>query len=258
MSDNTTKKSTGTTAKAPTKEQIEAEADAKRRRDAEEAEADAQRMLAEEEAKAKANAITQAEAAEAQQAEAEKDGDLKALEDVLGHEVEPITSIPETLFVEDLTAQSYDHPRVHTHIIGGHEKDFEFFKGKKNEMPFAHACRFLIDPAFVVRDADGNVFKPSPKRISTTDITSLRADQVIADIRELTNDALYLRAMKFPGGESLNRSMAREEIVEFLIAAHEAVDTAPGGGREAMFSDGDGRYEDMEDAAVGRLLGTAA
>lgn len=255
----TNKPGAGDTTTEDKRKQAEADLEARRKEEArKQAEADAQvdREIAEAEASAEANAKTEGDHRAEEQAVAEKNGPASTLEEMAQptEELEDLDDevIPDTLFVQDLTSKKPKEARVHQLIFDGVTKDFPFLPNERVEMPFAHACKFLVDPAFVVTDHDGKRYVPSPKRVKASDIARLGPDQVIAGLNELGTEALYVRAVKFPDGEKLNRATSRAELIEFLIAAHALSD---GGDRKADERFTDGRVEEMDDSTVARMLG---
>lgn len=198
-------------------------------------------------AEAETNATTQGEATADQIEEAEQEGPVAELNDL------DTVAIPETLFVQDLTSKKPDVPRIHTLIIDGKPVNFPFLPGERVEMPFMHAAKFLIDPAFIVTDHDGKRYEPAPKRISASELKELRASQVIADLGELSTEALFLRAVKFPDGEKLNRATSRDNLIEFLKTAHEVVDRGQRAAEGKLFK-GNSLAEDMDAEQVKTLL----
>lgn len=218
-----------------------------------EADAEVDRQIRE----AQDNAMTEGDYKAEERAVAERIGPAMRPEDTLaGSEEDDDEDVPDTLFVQDLTSRDQKTARVHTLIFDGTPKDFPFMPGEKVELPFAHAAKFLIDDAFVVTDHDGHVYTPSPKRIKTSDVKALRPDQVIAELAELTDDALYIRAVKFPGGEVLNRATSRSDLIEFLVEAHAQIDEGERRADGRLFGSQMDRVpmEDMDDASVARLL----
>lgn len=243
-----------TTAKTLTADELSAKAaDEVRTRQAA-ADAEVDREIAAITKEAEAGAKTQGELQAEAQAKAEE-APTATLEDVLGKmaDEEPEEARPDTLFVEDLTSHDPTTPRVHRIMVKGQFKDYGFLPGKPVELPFGVAAKFLIDDAWVVTDHEGNVYRPSPKRVKSEDIKSLSPTQVIADLSELTTQALYVRSVKFPGGEVLTRATSRDEFIEFLAGAHAAMDGDGGKGRERLFS---GNMMDMDDKTIGSLLGS--
>lgn len=89
-------------------------------------------------------------------------------------------------------------------------------------VPHAHAMKFSAIPGFEVYDKDQN-------QITTKTVTgvtgaaslTLRADEVIANLDELTVEALRNRVLKIPGhtAKSVPNRTRREELVGILVKA---------------------------------------
>jgi hypothetical protein len=85
-------------------------------------------------------------------------------------------------------------------------------------MPFDSALKFLVDPAFVVKNSKGEQIKPVP--VGRSDISQhLEPDQVIARFDELHRDALYQRCKMLAGSEEVKPNAAKEVLIAFIMAA---------------------------------------
>lgn len=145
---------------------------------------------------------------------------------------------PETFFVLDTTAvaatghEQEDRakgrgPRVHQLpvVIGGQRtvKTFTFEPGKPLKMPIAHAIKFLKNKEFVRTDEDGNELPynrqpKQPEELGAGERFKLDDNQTIAHYGELTNTALWQRALELPGGEAIDRQN-RQALMSFLVAS---------------------------------------
>lgn len=128
---------------------------------------------------------------------------------------------PATHHVWDMN-QSGPEPRVHR-IHGrnwslwnpsapGHEDE-----GTK--MPLSHALAFLKDEAFIVMDDDGNELKTEAPQGDEYRTIKLPPNMVVANLAELTVDALFMRAAQLPNGNMIGRADGKERIIEFIMAA---------------------------------------
>jgi hypothetical protein len=118
----------------------------------------------------------------------------------------PSPGMPDTLFVQDTTCPAGLEPDGKTPITRTHvqlvdmdgaeiEMPFTFVFGKKTEMPISVAMKFLKTAEFIVTDHNG---KRVPRTPDQPDEHSrkpfvLRDDQVVADLAELSEDALWKR-----------------------------------------------------------------
>jgi hypothetical protein len=131
-------------------------------------------------------------------------------------------------------------------------------------MPEVHARVFLKDPSFRVEDADGNVI-PGLTRLAQerTAPEALPSNMVIADVNELTNEALLTRAAQRAGGGSMNGGTRREVLLRFLIEGFQD-DMRPALSRanldpDAGMDGGDpGEAESMDDDATAKMFSAAA
>lgn len=110
------------------------------------------------------------------------------------------------------------HPlRVHDTMIDGKVKQVKFQYGEKTWMTFAEAMKFQKD-GFEIRDEDGIVIQRAPDT-NTDDLMKLGADKVIANLNELTNEALYARCVALPEGEKFKPTSAKKLMTAFLADA---------------------------------------
>ena len=85
-------------------------------------------------------------------------------------------------------------------------------------MPEEHARKFLKDPSFEVTDAnDVPVASLSPNARLRKAPDNLPADMVIANLNELTDEALLTRVAQQPGGDRFNGGTPREVLVRFVM-----------------------------------------
>lgn len=129
-------------------------------------------------------------------------------------------------------------------------------------MPESDARVFLKDPAFIVQNAEGDKVPPLSKQAQQrVKPTTLEPNMVIADLNELTTDALLTRAAQRQGGQKFSRETRREALIRFLLdgnaehdhatAPHRAAIAAPAGddvGVEDMEEDGEDAARILEGA----------
>lgn len=127
------------------------------------------------------------------------------------------------LYVEDPTALANNPDREHelaefdpkinqTRIL-----TFKFTAGEKKKLPMHQALKFL-KAGFIVTDADGNSYDPTPIKPSNGTEIALAADQCIARYSELTQEALLFRVKQEFGGEVFNKAARKAELVDFLVS----------------------------------------
>jgi hypothetical protein len=94
-----------------------------------------------------------------------------------------------------------------------------YYELKANEftkMPRDHAMRFLCDPAFVVKDVEGKVMRPVAKKEHTSHV-QIPAGFVIAELAELSREALFIRCKLCVGSESVHpKKTPVADMIEFL------------------------------------------
>lgn len=137
----------------------------------------------------------------------------------------------ETLFVQDTTCpagfeQDGKTPlsRTHCQVVDGIEMPFTFFHGKKTEMPAGVAMKFLKIPEFVVTDHAGKRVARTPDQPDEHSCKPfvLKDDQVVADLSELAEEALWKRCQQAIGGEKIGRDTSRGIKIDFLVKARQA------------------------------------
>lgn len=131
---------------------------------------------------------------------------------------------------------------------------YTLFYNEGTAMPEEDARKFLIDKSFIVTDPDGERVAPLSEQATLRELPNrLKANQVIADLNELTQDALLNRALQKPNAPKFNGRSKRDMLVEFLLSAHEA--EGGGGGPMAGTDDDDAaELEEAEDADVDAIL----
>lgn len=121
------------------------------------------------------------------------------------------------------------------------------------KMPEAHARVFLKDPSFEVVNAAGVVQKPlDPLTLKRIAPSRLPPDMVIANLDELTTEALFQRATVKAAGEELSSDTSREEMIALIKGEEIRASTASR--RETGAGDGDAGSETMDDADAARML----
>lgn len=86
-------------------------------------------------------------------------------------------------------------------------------------MPLDHAMQFLKEPAFTVTDENGEVIKPLPvHKDGGIGSLVLKQDEVIANLSELSREALYKRCKALPGADAITDKSKAQTYIDFLIA----------------------------------------
>lgn len=105
-------------------------------------------------------------------------------------------------------------------------KHYELYADKETEMPIDHAMFFLIDGAFIVKDSTKTVLKPLASQEQATHI-SIPEGFVLAELSELTREALVLRCKVLPGSEHIHvKKTSVDEMISFLKSAQPKAKTA--------------------------------
>lgn len=126
----------------------------------------------------------------------------------------PVERRPRLFAVTDTSATSTVPTRVHDVIVDGKTKQITFKYGEPSMLSFAEAMKFQKE-GFIVNDEDGLlVQRPSETTVET--LSQFGADKVIADLNELTREALYVRAATLPGGEVLKIGSPKDVLVKFI------------------------------------------
>lgn len=125
---------------------------------------------------------------------------------------------PATHVVWD-TLQQGENARIHD----VHGKRWALWHPNEKEegtrMPLRYALAFLKDEAFIVKDQDGNELKAEAPQGDTYRNIHLPPNLVIANLSELTLDALMIRASGLPNGNMISRADGKERVIEFIMAA---------------------------------------
>lgn len=130
------------------------------------------------------------------------------------------------LRVTDSSCTSETPNRTHDVFVRGTLISTVFEFGKEVILPFEHGIKFMID-GFKVEEADGSTLNlPAVTKESVR--AELAADQVIANLSELTLASLKLRAGQKPGGEIYLDSGddARADLISFIMGKAPVPDAA--------------------------------
>lgn len=125
------------------------------------------------------------------------------------------------LEVTDTTCTPQFPSRTHHITYQGRPAQVTFEYGKALRLPFDAALKFLKEPAFIVIDPNtGEKFDPTPKAPEGVSSAALElaADEVIAKLDELTQEALFLRAKQLDGSDHLKKGTPKTELIAFLAA----------------------------------------
>ncbi|MER8602793.1 hypothetical protein NKH48_03225 [Mesorhizobium sp. M1233] len=129
------------------------------------------------------------------------------------------------MFVLDMTATPSGGPREHDMLVEGVVRTIKFVPGKPNKMPREIAVKFLkISTAFKLTDANGTVLPwrgvpKQPDELQAGEKLKLAPDETIANFHDLHDQALWLRAVEFPGGEKVAESGDREAMIALIVTA---------------------------------------
>lgn len=128
-----------------------------------------------------------------------------------------------TYTVEDKTmmALPVEDPTVRKHEIKVGDRFFThaFSRNKPTPMPQSHALKFLGIQDIEVRDEKDQVIRlKQVEDVEGKPGIVLGPGQVVADLAELTREALMARAEGRPNHEALGGSPTKNELVAFLTA----------------------------------------
>lgn len=159
----------------------------------------------------------------------------------------------------NVTENGDTKPRVHQSRLG---KSWKLYFDKPCYMPEAEARVFLKDPSFrVLNHAGEEVPCLQAAQISRKLPDRLPPDMVVANVAELTMDALLTRAAQRAGGNKFTATSARTAIIDFLIDGVKSDErgalrrlnndgAAAGGPAEATGMD----VDDMDDEMARKML----
>ncbi len=137
-------------------------------------------------------------------------------------------------YVKQLTLP-HDITAIHQARSGA---NYELSAQKSCEMPLEDAYTFLVDPAFEVRDSRGRVIRPpSTKKVEGGRVL-LEDNEVIANLEELTKDAMLKRCKRHEGSDDIKIATSKDDMVAFLTAhAKISAETGQGRGSEGVVSE---------------------
>lgn len=143
-------------------------------------------------------------------------------------------------------------PRVHE--FGG--RAWTFIPGEPTEIPLAIARLVAHIPEFRVEGPEGEVYTATatPAAAKAAGAPALRNDQVIADLDELTIQALRERAQKWGGHPGFDPGLAKAGLVKFIMERQaEAVATLQAAGGAAAEDDDEIEFDADSDGEAGGL-----
>ena len=109
-------------------------------------------------------------------------------------------------------------PRFHDVPDGAGIKRYALTANEATEMPMDHALKFLRDPAFIVKNAKGEIIKPLASKDVATHVP-VPGGFVLAEWEELSKEALYVRCKVLPGSENIKETKTpKAQMIEFLKA----------------------------------------
>jgi len=94
---------------------------------------------------------------------------------------------------------------------------YELWRDKRVPMPMEHAMKFLKEKAFHVFGSDGRRIEPITQIDPSKPLSQLADHEVIANLNELSRDALFRRVKVIPGSEDISHNAKADELVAFLI-----------------------------------------
>lgn len=126
------------------------------------------------------------------------------------------------------------------------------------KMPAEDAVIFLRDPAFVVKNEEGQIVASMPsgaiaQTASEKGGVVLQSGDVIAKFAELTQPALLARVKAVPGGERFTRKDSRDKMIAFLTLDSDAARLRAGEPRNEGVAE-DTLTGNMDRSAVDELL----
>jgi hypothetical protein len=136
---------------------------------------------------------------------------------------QPAKQAETHMYVRDMTATLASGARTHEMMVNGAVEAFEFKPGKSVKLDRAVAVKFLMHgpQAFRLCDKDG-VFidwKGTPRQpgdLQAGERLRIDADQTVAYLNELTDEALWLRCAALPGGEAVADG-SRDGMISFIV-----------------------------------------
>lgn len=128
-------------------------------------------------------------------------------------------------------------------------KSYDLNAEKGTKMPLSHAMQFL-HPGFRVIGADGKVIKPVEKRERIVVPVQLKADELLACIDELSDEALFKRAKILPMSEYIDLDTDRDKMIAFIVNHNERHDSPQVG----LHRD-PGAAPEMAESAINQLMG---
>lgn len=162
----------------------------------------------------------------------------------LSLEVDMAEEIKAKMFeVIDSSCTASQPSRIHDMVIEGRVKQVVFQYGAKTMLPYAEAMKFQKE-GFEVQDEKGVVVQRAPETPMETAI-KLKADEVIANLSELSADALYARAVALPDGEKFKPKSSKESMIAFLTKSVKA--------KTAASAPEPGELSDMDEAALDKM-----
>lgn len=130
------------------------------------------------------------------------------------------------MHVIDMTALPGQDDREHQILVDGVARTFKFKAGKPTALPPEIAVKFLKTDTFKLTDEKGTVLPwrgvpRQPDELQAGEKLILKPEEVVANLDELHDDALWLRVAQLPGGEKANRE-DRDAMISYIITTTEA------------------------------------
>jgi FAD/FMN-containing dehydrogenase len=90
-------------------------------------------------------------------------------------------------------------------------------------MPWTHALAFVGISGFEVRNENGKQIRPrSTGTGQSGSAQSLASDEVVANLNELTTEALAKRCQALPGGSKYHSKSGKDGMIAFIIEGGDA------------------------------------
>ncbi len=134
----------------------------------------------------------------------------------------PLPTAAPMAQVFDTTARA-GQKRNHEIVVGRHPngepviRNYALSSDTPTMMPMDDAMKFLVDKAFRVLDAGGNLIMPVTKPEGDRANIRLDPDEVIVKLSDLSSAALFKRAKMLPGSEKVGANSRDEEIIAFIL-----------------------------------------
>lgn len=161
--------------------------------------------------------------------------------------------------------QRGDKPRVHDIIVKIDRDDkgeilhyetvsYALYSQNATKVPLEHAFKFLVDAAFIVKGPNGHRIMPVAKHDESRPLASLREDELVVNIDELSDTALLRRVKVLPGSEGIAANATHGELVTWLKAWKRTLRGAGAGATEMAERLKAAGFDDIPPTMLEKLL----